>query len=547
MEESRGEPLTVLISAVGGQGGQLFAQWLFEAGRQAGYYPVGVGLPGLSQREGATVYYIEFFKDPVSTCFFSPFPEKGNTHLVIGLEFLELVRTIREGYLAPDGFVFGSRHRVLTTEEKMPLKGGHLTDQAAQALVKRLGDRALLLNPLEAAERNGLSERFANAVLFGALAASSFLPFPVDAFRKAIERYGVAVRQNLAAFEIGLHFQERTHETPTTRSYLEIEWQSLPHPQLPESLQSRLNDLARVSDLLSSRLSEAARLLVHYQDLAYLVRYLDEIESLLKLEQNRWGQTSVTEEVARLLAIRMTYEDAVRVAQLKTDRARFARIRQQHSLDPSAVYHIADFLSPDPDELTGLLPFPMFSHRPLDGDSLTNFEVQERAYPDQAEELSRRSLQLRVPTTSLIGFLLLRVLLLLKPLRPWSVRFRKEWLLIQAWLGRVKEALKDHHAIALLMAKSGEMVRGYGRTRRKTMAAWRLFVAFMAELARRGVSVADQVTYGNRFLEIVSSGPEGPALARQFATEVLAVLVSDRDRAAAGQGTQRSGEGEGLP
>src|ERR671934_222642 len=43
-----------------------------------------------------------------------------------------------------------------------------------------------------------------NAILLGALAGSGAMPISEDAFRKAIEAKGVAVKSNLAGFDLGL-------------------------------------------------------------------------------------------------------------------------------------------------------------------------------------------------------------------------------------------------------------------------------------------------------------------------------------------------------
>jgi indolepyruvate ferredoxin oxidoreductase beta subunit len=228
-------PITVLVAAVGGQGGQLFSQWLFDAAKIAGFAPVGVGLPGLSQREGATTYYLEFFARPEETAFFSPFPEKGRVQVLIGLELLELLRALREGYLADDGAIIGSTHRVLTADEKLPLKGGFITAEQVLPLLQQ-GRRCVVFDAVQAAGLAGLSERAANAILLGAFAASEVLPFPTDAFRKAIEHYGVAVNFNLRAFEFGMKFREWQAQLRTSDGAGRRVVGQIPEPNLPKTV-----------------------------------------------------------------------------------------------------------------------------------------------------------------------------------------------------------------------------------------------------------------------------------------------------------------------
>lgn len=509
-------PITVLVAAVGGQGGQLFSQWLFDAAKQAGFYPVGVGLPGLSQREGATVYYLEFFNHADETAFFSPFPERGNVHLLIGLELLELLRAVQDGYLSPDGTIFGSAHRVLTPDEKLPLKGNFLTAKQALPILQRAAKRCVVFDAVQAAELGGFSERAANAVLFGALAASEVLPFPPEAFRKAIENYGVAVSFNLKAFEHGL----RVHEwLPWLQASKEAtqEWDALPEPKLPSFLQARGQRLGAADRELATLLEHAAKLLCHYQDSRYFARYLDIVQAIYERDKEHNSQLRVTKEVARILALRMAYEDAVRVAQLKTERMRFQRMRQEHCLGDDTVYRIVDFFSPDWDELTGLLPLPMTNDQSLIHDPRSPIPP----LPSQSEELERPALQMQVETSSIMGYLLVKALLLFKPLRPYSQRFKREWAAINAWLNAIHETLSESYDLAFLIARSGELVRGYGRTRRKTFAAWQTFMAFIKTLRQRGVPPEEIVSLSERFLELAASGPQGPEQAWKFADEML--------------------------
>jgi indolepyruvate ferredoxin oxidoreductase beta subunit len=517
-------PITVLVAAVGGQGGQLFSQWLFDAAREGGYYPVGVGLPGLSQREGATVYYLEFFADAAETMLFSPFPEKGRVQVLVGLELLELLRAVRDGYLADDGAIVGSTHRVLTTEEKLPLKGSFMTAEQALPFLQQQARRCIAFDAVQAAALAGLSERAANAILFGALAASGVLPFPPEAFRHAVERYGVAVAFNVRAFEFGLRYRDWLPQLRAVDDAAVQEWATLPEPQLPAEVQRTMERLG-VDDELAAVLWHAARWLCHYQDARYFARYLEGIQAVYERDRKWEANFLVTKEAARVLALRMAYEDAVRVAQLKTQRQRFERLRCEHRIGDETVYRVVDFFSPDWDELTGLLPFGGTRD---EGQGAWDKEDSELPpLPSQDEELRRPALQLRVETSSLTGYLLLKVLQWLKPLRPYSRRFRREWAAIAAWLEAVRQALERDYDLAFLIARSGEMVRGYGRTRRKTLAAWRAFMAFLAALERRGLALRDVVALGEQFLALTMSGPQGTAKAWQFAAERLAALDNE--------------------
>lgn len=514
MSESK-SPITVLISAVGGQGGQLFAQWLFDTAKEAGFFPAGVGLPGLSQREGATVYYLEFFAHPDETSFFSPFPEKGRVQVLIGLELLELLRAIQAGYLSKDGVVVGSTHRVLTPDEKLPIKGGFVSSEQALEVLSRAAKRLIAFDAIKATVLAGLSQQAANAILLGAIAASRILPFPTDAFRKAIEQYGVAVHSNLRAFEFGLEYPSWLKKLDQVDSELVGEWEWLPDPNLPETVRKRMDALS-VDHEIASILQQAARWLCHYQNVRYFTRYLDCVQAVLERDKEHSKDLVVTREVARILALRMTYEDAIRVAQLKTQKRRFARIREEHHIPENAIYRVIDFFSLDWDELIGLLPLGTESGK-NESVSPTGDGEGLPPLPFESDELKRPTLQLRWETSSTLGYFILKVLSLLKPLRPISRRFKREWKWINQWLSAVEGTLDENYDLALIIARSGEMVRGYGRTRKKTLKAWQTFMAFLKTLRRRGMPIEKIVSLGEQFLSLALSGPKGPEKAWQFA------------------------------
>src|SRR4029078_10480788 len=58
-------PVTILIAALGGQGGGVLTDWIVHAARGDGALAQATSTPGVSQRTGATTYYIEIARPPV--------------------------------------------------------------------------------------------------------------------------------------------------------------------------------------------------------------------------------------------------------------------------------------------------------------------------------------------------------------------------------------------------------------------------------------------------------------------------------------------------
>ena len=66
MSEPLVRPITVLIAAMGGEGGGVLTDWVVKAAEHAGLLVQSTSIPGVAQRTGATTYYVEIFPIPIS-------------------------------------------------------------------------------------------------------------------------------------------------------------------------------------------------------------------------------------------------------------------------------------------------------------------------------------------------------------------------------------------------------------------------------------------------------------------------------------------------
>ena len=139
-------PITVLIAALGGEGGGVMADWLMEAATQSGYPAQATSIPGVAQRTGATTYYLEIFpfnkkdlngKEPV----LSLTPSPGNVDVMVASELVEAGRAMLNGFVSPERTTLvASTHRIYATVEKMQMADGRFDSarvhDAAKALAK---------------------------------------------------------------------------------------------------------------------------------------------------------------------------------------------------------------------------------------------------------------------------------------------------------------------------------------------------------------------------------------------------------------------------
>ena len=57
--QGRDKPLTIAVLAMGGQGGGVLTDWIVAVAEANGWHAQSTSVPGVAQRTGATLYYIE--------------------------------------------------------------------------------------------------------------------------------------------------------------------------------------------------------------------------------------------------------------------------------------------------------------------------------------------------------------------------------------------------------------------------------------------------------------------------------------------------------
>jgi indolepyruvate ferredoxin oxidoreductase beta subunit len=424
--------LTVLLGALGGQGGGVLADWLDAAARTAGYRTQATSIPGVAQRTGATTYYLELYpmrapeRDPV----FCLYPSTGNVDLVATLEPTEAGRALERGFITGHTTVISNAARVYSTAEKV-ISGDGTADllgilEALQGAARSL----LLFDGSDAGQ--GL-----NALLLGAIAASGVLPLPVDAYREAITGRGVAVSPNLAAFDRGLTLEHVP--APMVRDGLVYD---PPPPGFAERI-------AHLPETLRPLAGHALARLVDYQGARYAGRYLERLQGIVNIDSDATDYR-LSAEVGRRLGAWMSFEDVIRVAQLKTRPGRLARVRAEIGAGPDDLIELHDFLKPGPAEIRAILPRMLGGARP--------------ASPPAGRH-GTPGFSLRLPTSTPLGYTALKLLASLRPLRPISSGYAHEQAAIERWLGAVRSTAASDYTLACQVAELAVMVRGYGRVR----------------------------------------------------------------------------------
>jgi indolepyruvate ferredoxin oxidoreductase beta subunit len=460
--------ITLAILAMGGEGGGVLADWLVDLAEHNGYLAQTTSVPGVAQRTGATIYYLEMMpadaaadgRRPVLAL--SPFP--GAVDIVVASELMEAGRALQRRLVnAERTTLIASTHRVYSMTERTSVSDGRvdaerLLDGARQAARVWIGT-----DFAELAEASGSP---IGAALYGAIAASGSLPFSRAQFEATIERSGVGVASSLKAFAAGWQAAQQALAGPAQPSGQAAAVPAL-GPRLlvhGQRINTFLPAIAQVPALHAIvRLSD-------YQDERYAHLYLDRLHALARLAPATPAGVQVLAEVARHLALWMSYEDTVRVADLKIRRSRFERVSQEVRQAPQQGLHIHEFLHPRLEEVAHTLPAGL-------GRWLLRTDWARRL-------LARFVVRGRVVrTSSLRGFLLLFAVAGLRRWRPHSLRYQVEQQRIESWLAELAALLPQRTELALEVARAQSLVRGYGDTHAR---GWRSFEIIMAQLPAIG-------------------------------------------------------------
>ena len=211
-------------------------------------------------------------------------------------------------------------------------------------------------------------------------------------------------------------------------------------------------------------------------------------------------------EVARQLALWMTYEDIIRVADLKTRRSRFERVRKEVGAKPGEPVVVIDYLKPGVEEFASVLPH--FLGKRLVG------------WAERRGKLDAYNVGMHIRTSSLFGYALVRSLAWLRPLRPASYRYKEEQRLMERWLGLVREAAARDVALAREIAECARLIKGYGETHRRGRTN---FLAILDALVENPptADAREQAAAIRKAREAALADPEGQALGRELGKPVI--------------------------
>ena len=483
-----GEIIKLAIYAVGGQGGGVLISWIEDLARSQGFAAQATSVAGVSQRTGATIYYLEMAPSGARPPVFSLMPAAGDLDVMIAAEWMEAGRAIIRGFVTPDRTtLIASTHRNLAVSEKM-VPGDGLADAAAVREAAVQMSKRLIAADFEATAVNAGS--VISATLFGALAASDALPFPRTAYEDAIRAGGKGVEASLRAFAAGYE-TAKSGDAPV----------KAPEPARaaqvtgPARLMAAWDKLAARAATLPGDSPDMAlaglKKVIEFQDIAYGTHYLDRVEAIARQDR---APFDLTREAAKYLANAMAYDDVIRVADLKTRGQRFSRIRDEMKAG-DRLMQLTEFMHPRAQEIAGMMP--------------RKLGARIESSPKWMNRLDRWfGHGRRVRTDSLRGYLMLYILGGMKRRRLGSLRHAQEVAHMEAWLATANGYLGQDYALAVEVIRCRRLIKGYSDTHARGLSKYDRVMAGIALVAGRN----DAADWARRLRESALKDEKGVAL-----------------------------------
>ncbi|MDA9496899.1 indolepyruvate oxidoreductase subunit beta family protein [Bradyrhizobium sp. CCBAU 11357] len=473
--EATERPISIAILAMGGQGGGVLTDWIVELAESHGWVAQSTSVPGVAQRTGATIYYIETMppldgRKPI----LSLMPTPGDVDVVMAAEFMEAGRSILRGLVTPDRTtLIASNHRSFAIGEKIAPGNGVADPGAVTGAIGVAAKTKIIfdMNALAIAHGSVIS-----AAMFGALAATGVLPFDRDSYLSVIRAGGKGAKASVETFEAAF---DRTRsgareavELPRAAESKEIRPLATPDAELAKLLERSRQELPESALSLAQA---GLKKVVDFQDIAYGAEYLDILGALHAADRGAGGidrSFAFTQTAAKYLANAMTYDDVIRVADLKTRTSRRTRIEGELELGQGQVLQTTEFMHPRLEEIMGMLPV-----------SFGNWlDTKPRLMGWLDRRINRGR---RVRTYSLPWFLVLYAVGGLRGMRRRSRRHAIETAHRDEWLKAATEAIRTNYQLGVEILQCRRLVKGYSDTHSRGLSKFDRTLATIKLVAQR--------------------------------------------------------------
>lgn len=265
-----------------------------------------------------------------------------------------------------------------------------------------------------------------------------------------------------------------------------------PPPSLPANLPA----------VLVPEVSAAIERLIDYQGPSYAQLYVDRLKRFV----GRPGvNTAMLQDIARLMVMRMSYEDPIRIAQLKL-------VESETASAPASVQAGGDRKKFRIDELIGALP-----------------AVAAKPVLDVLEWVgwTHTPISIRFSAASRGQVRRLKIEAALRRWRLLSVRYATERIWVERWLHMIDRGLTKQPQAAPAIVRTADMIQGYGSVYRHGLADWHAIIDGLVKPTFDGVlPLTDLAAAIAEARGAIMPDPRQVALKRKIA-EIRARAMSD--------------------
>ena len=327
----------IIMAGIGGTGISTVAAIIVMAARIDKLYAQSMNFTGLAQKNGAVTSQIRIGREKSLYNRSARLPNE-TADLLLGCDAVVSVSPSITRTLNPNKTIAIVNGRV----EPVGVAGVHIGTVVDDSLLKKHLENHLATENLQFIDISKLAEHlvgdtvYANIMMLGIAAQKNLIPIDINSITKAIELNGVAIKQNLMAFNWGRLLSEYPQDVFNS---------------------AKIEKIIDKEITINTYVDRFYKILEQFQDKKYADLFLSKVNKIMNLEENMGNfkkDLPLTRKIALSLFRIMRYKDEYEVARLHTS-GEFAQNFLKQNQGEKLEFYLAPPLFSKKDPETGHL------------------------------------------------------------------------------------------------------------------------------------------------------------------------------------------------